>query len=62
MIYNLRSVEKMMKYFSPIGNINGIDLYIVSIEVHFYLSLVSYLGQSNILKSVSCVKKLAVDK
>ncbi len=59
-MYNLGQIGKMMRCFSPIGNIDGIDLCVAGIEVHPHLSLVSHLGQSNTPKSVLYVKKSAV--
>lgn len=49
-----------MRFFLPIGNINKIELYMVDIKVHIYSHLVFYFGNFNILKSVLCIKQLAI--
>lgn len=66
-------MEKIIKYFLLIVNINGIDLYIVNIKVYFiyakiYLKyfihfyLVFYLSQKhfNASKNVFYIEKLSV--
>lgn len=59
-MYNLRLIEKIIRCSLPIGNINGVDLFVAGIEVYLYPPPISYFGQSNALKSVLCVKKSAV--
>lgn len=59
-MYNLRPIGKIMRCSLLIGNIDGIDLYIANIKVHFYPPSVSHLGQFNVLKSVLYIEKLAV--
>ena len=74
-IYNLITIERIMKYFSLIANIDKMDLCKVGIQVYYtrpkiYFThlihpyFVFYLSQgySNILKNVLYVKKLAVDQ
>lgn len=47
-----------MRCFLLTGSINGKDLGVAGIEVlHFHLSPISHLGQSNILKSVLYIEK-----
>lgn len=50
-----------MRYSLSIGKINGIDLYIAGIKMHFY-HLILHINQkhSNILKSVLYIKKLTI--
>ena len=45
-----------MRYSSPINNIDGVDLCVAGIEVHFYPSLVSHHEIQYIKKCVLCRK------
>lgn len=49
-----------MKYFLPTGSIDRIDLCVTSIEVHPHPPPIFHFVQSNTLKSVLSIEKLAV--
>lgn len=53
-------MRKMTRCFLSTGSINGIDLYMAGIKMHFYPPPISYLDQSNILKSVLYMEKSAI--
>ena len=55
-------MRKMKRCFLLTNNINGIDLCMTSIKMHFYLSLVSHLTQFNTLKSVLYIENLAINQ
>lgn len=70
---NLTIIKKMMRCFSPIANIDKIDLYVVDIKiylirpkmhlihlVHLYLIFSLSQRQFNVPKSVLYMRKLAV--
>ena len=70
---HLTMMERIMRHFSPIANIDGIDLYKVDIEVHLihpemhsihlvhpYLVLYLSQGHFNARRSVLYVEKSAV--
>lgn len=61
-MYNLITIKKLMKRFLLTGNIDKIDLYIISIKIYLHLYLVFYLDHFNILKSDLFVEQLAVSQ
>lgn len=63
-MYNLRLIEKIIRNFLPIGNIDNIDSCAASIKVQFYLHLAFYLGKKHIimLKNVLSIEKLAISQ
>lgn len=52
-----------MRYFLSTNNINKINLCLASIEIHFY-HLAFHMNKEyfNVLKSVLCIKKLAINE
>lgn len=54
----------IIKYFLLIASINGIDLYMVNIEVHFYYYLIIFIGPEyfNAPKDVFYIEKMAVNQ
>lgn len=70
---NLTTIKKIIRFSSPIANINKIDLYVIDIKIHsirskmhliyiVYLHLVFYLSKRhfNALRNILYMRKLAV--
>lgn len=55
-------IAKWMRYILPTGGINKIDLYMVSIKIYLYLYLIFHLDHFNTLRSVLCLKQLAISQ
>ena len=52
----------MTRCFLSTSGIERINLYIASINMYFYFPLVSFLDQSNILKSVLYIEKSTISQ